>query len=49
MSELQTKDISFVRVTAHKPAYEVGASSQLKLSFGKKKTGTVKILKIGTP
>ena len=39
MSELKTKDLSFVRVTAHKPAYEVGSSSQLKLSFGKKKTG----------
>lgn len=40
MSELKSKDISFVRVTAHKPAYEVGATSQLKLSFGKKKTET---------
>ena len=39
MTELKTKDLSFVRVTAHKPAYEVGSSSQLKLSFGKKKTG----------
>lgn len=43
MSELKTKDISFVRVTAHKPAYEVGASSKLKLSFGKKETDTPKI------
>ena len=39
MSELGSKDIQFVRITAHKPQYEVGSSSQLKLSFGKNKTG----------
>ena len=39
MTELKSKDIQFVRVTAHKPTYEVGSSSQLKLSFGKNKTG----------
>lgn len=43
MSELKTKDLSFVRVTAHKPAYEVGSSSQLKLSFGKKKSDAPKV------
>lgn len=43
MSELKTKDLSFVRVTAHKPAYEVGSSTQLKLSFGKKKADAPKV------
>ncbi|XP_005174377.2 anamorsin isoform X1 [Danio rerio] len=34
--------LSRVRMTASKPDFEVGSSTQLKLSFGKKKTTTVK-------
>ncbi|XP_053402651.1 anamorsin homolog [Mercenaria mercenaria] len=34
----KTNDVCLVQFTANKPSYEVGASSQLKISFGKKKT-----------
>jgi hypothetical protein len=32
-----TKEFQVVKVTSKKPNYEVGSTSQLKLSFGKKK------------
>ena len=44
MSELGSKDVQFVRITAHKPQYEVGSSSQLILSFGKNKTGEISFI-----
>ncbi|KAK2838445.1 hypothetical protein Q7C36_013259 [Tachysurus vachellii] len=36
LTDVQGKSLSRVRITACKPNYEVGASSQLKLSFAKK-------------
>lgn len=36
----KTNDVCLVQFTAYKPSYEIGATSQLKLSFGKKKTET---------
>ena len=32
-----TKEFQVVKVTSKKPNYEVGSTSQLKISFGKKK------------
>ncbi|XP_058253096.1 anamorsin [Hemibagrus wyckioides] len=36
LTDVQAKSLSRVRITASKPNYEVGSSSQLKLSFPKK-------------
>lgn len=32
-----TKEFQVIKITAKKPNYEVGSTSQLKISFGKKK------------
>lgn len=41
IQELKSHDICCLQFTASKPSYEVGSASQLKLSFGKNKTGSL--------